>query len=50
MQKTGYVDAGPKPDTTGAATRTLATNTVHMARMLHHGPYPPEIKRGGGDE
>ena len=41
MQKTDYVDAGPKPDTTGAATRTLAANAVHAARLLRDNPYPP---------
>lgn len=41
MQKTDYVDARPKPDTTGAATTTLAANTVHLARLLAANPYPP---------
>ena len=41
MQKVDYVDAGPKPDTTGAATVTLAANAVHLARLLIADPYPP---------
>lgn len=35
-----YRDAGPKPDTTGAATRTLAANTAHLAHLLAAQPYP----------
>ncbi|WP_433065073.1 flavodoxin family protein [Dactylosporangium sp. CS-033363] len=41
MQKVDYSDAGPKPDTTGAATKTLATNAVHLAKLLADSPYPP---------
>jgi multimeric flavodoxin WrbA len=41
MQKTDYVDAGPKPDTTGQATKTLAANAAHLARLLADAPYPP---------
>jgi multimeric flavodoxin WrbA len=41
MQKTDYADAGPKPETTGAATRTLAANAAHLARLLADAPYPP---------
>jgi multimeric flavodoxin WrbA len=41
MQKTDYKDAGPKPDTTGAATRTLAASAAHLARLLKGSPYPP---------
>ncbi len=40
MQKTDYVDAGPKPETTGAATKTLAANAAHLARLLRESPYP----------
>jgi multimeric flavodoxin WrbA len=40
MQKTDYIDAGPKPDTTGAATKSLAANTAHLARLLREHPYP----------
>ncbi|GAA0623961.1 NAD(P)H-dependent oxidoreductase [Sporichthya brevicatena] len=40
MQKTDYVDAGPKPETTGAATKTLAANAAHLARLLRDSPYP----------
>jgi len=38
MQGKDYVDAGPPPDTTGRATRTLA---AHAARLLADAPYPP---------
>jgi multimeric flavodoxin WrbA len=41
MQKTDYDQAGPKPDTTGAATKTLAANTAHLARLLRDNQYPP---------
>lgn len=40
MAKIDYNDAGPKPDTTGATTTTLAANTAHLARLLHDQPYP----------
>jgi len=41
MEKTDYKDAGPKPDTTGKATATLAANVAHLARLLAADPYPP---------
>jgi multimeric flavodoxin WrbA len=41
MGKVDYNDAGPKPDTTGAATKTLAANTAHLARLLKDRQYPP---------
>jgi len=41
MHNVDYVDAGPKPDTTGAATKTLAANAAHLARLLLADPYPP---------
>lgn len=41
MQKTDYKDAGPQPETTGAATKTLAANAAHLARLLKGSPYPP---------
>lgn len=40
MQKTDYDQAGPKPDTTGAATKTLAANAAHLARLLKSSQYP----------
>ncbi len=40
MGKVNYNDAGPKPDTTGAATKALAANTAHLARLLRDRPYP----------
>ncbi|MDR7274963.1 flavodoxin family protein [Catenuloplanes atrovinosus] len=36
-----YKDAGPKPDSTGSATKTLAANTAHLAQLLAERPYPP---------
>jgi multimeric flavodoxin WrbA len=41
MQTIDYDKAGPKPDTTGAATKTLAANAAHLARLLQANPYPP---------
>jgi multimeric flavodoxin WrbA len=41
-----YADVGPKPDTTGAATRALAANAAHLARLLRDNPYPPSGKNG----
>ncbi|GGL11673.1 flavodoxin family protein [Mangrovihabitans endophyticus] len=40
MQKVDYKDAGPKPDTTGTTTKTLAANTAHLARLLQEASYP----------
>ncbi|MCA2214092.1 flavodoxin family protein [Jidongwangia harbinensis] len=40
MGKVDYRDAGPKPDTTGSATRTLAANAAHLAHLLAERPYP----------
>lgn len=41
MGGTDYKDAGPKPDTTGTATATLAANVAHLAGLLAATPYPP---------
>jgi hypothetical protein len=41
MQKLDYVDAGPKPETTGAATKAMAANAAHLAWLLVDSPYPP---------
>ena len=35
-----YKDAGPRPDTTGRATKTLAANAAHLAHLLAKNPYP----------
>ncbi|MFI5496814.1 flavodoxin family protein [Actinoplanes sp. NPDC051859] len=40
MGKLDYKDAGPKPDTTGSATKALAANAAHLARLLAASPYP----------
>ncbi|MFF5085413.1 flavodoxin family protein [Actinoplanes sp. NPDC000266] len=39
MGKVDYKDAGPKPDTTGASTKSLAANVAHVARLLMDSPY-----------
>lgn len=39
MNKTDYLDVGPRPDTTGAATRSAAANAAHLARLLRSAPY-----------
>jgi multimeric flavodoxin WrbA len=41
LHKTDYIDARPKPDTTGRATKALALNSAHLARLLAEQPYPP---------
>jgi multimeric flavodoxin WrbA len=41
MQKTDYKDVGPRPETTGAATKTMAAHLAHVARLLQERPYPP---------
>jgi multimeric flavodoxin WrbA len=41
MHRVDYIDAGPKPDTTDAATKTLAANAAHLAQLLNAEPYPP---------
>ena len=40
MGKVDYDQAGPKPETTGAATKTLAANAAHLARLLRNAQYP----------
>ncbi|GAA0464478.1 flavodoxin [Paractinoplanes deccanensis] len=40
MGSVDYKDAGPKPETTGATTKTLAANVAHVARLLADSPYP----------
>jgi multimeric flavodoxin WrbA len=40
MGKVDYRDAGPKPDTTGSATKALAANAAHLAHLLAKQPYP----------
>ncbi|MCZ7475501.1 MULTISPECIES: NAD(P)H-dependent oxidoreductase [unclassified Micromonospora] len=41
LHKTDYIDARPKPDTTGRTTAALALNSAHLARLLAESPYPP---------
>ena len=40
MQTVDYNDVGPRPDTTGKATKALAANAAHVARLLKGMPYP----------
>jgi multimeric flavodoxin WrbA len=40
MQTVDYDQAGPKPDTTGESTKSLAANTAHLAHLLADHPYP----------
>jgi multimeric flavodoxin WrbA len=40
MGSVDYNDAGPKPDTTGTATKTAAANAAHLARLLRADAYP----------
>jgi multimeric flavodoxin WrbA len=40
MGRVDYNQAGPKPDTTGRATKTLAANTAHLAHLLANQSYP----------
>jgi multimeric flavodoxin WrbA len=41
MQSTDYQDLDPRPEKTAQATKTLAANTAHLARLLKGAPYPP---------
>jgi multimeric flavodoxin WrbA len=41
MQTTDYEDKSPRPEKTASATKTLAANTAHLARLLRESPYPP---------
>ncbi|GGR90232.1 flavodoxin [Micromonospora fulviviridis] len=48
LHKTDYIDARPKPDTTGRTTSALALNSAHLARLLAEQPYPPPQTRDAG--
>ncbi|MGV9808622.1 flavodoxin family protein [Micromonospora chersina] len=48
LHKTDYIDARPKPDTTGRTTTALALNSAHLARLLAEQPYPPPQTRDAG--
>ena len=41
MQGVDYRDRRPSPEATRSATRSLAVNTAHLARLLRATPYPP---------
>ncbi|MDM4718762.1 NAD(P)H-dependent oxidoreductase [Micromonospora sp. WMMA1363] len=46
LHKVDYIDARPKPDTTGRTTKALALNCAHLARLLSEQPYPPPDTTG----
>ncbi|MFI7281787.1 flavodoxin family protein [Micromonospora chersina] len=48
LHKTDYIDARPKPDTTGRTTTALALNSAHLARLLAEQPYPQPQTRDAG--
>jgi len=41
MHTTDYQELDPKPEKTRSTTRTAATNTAHLARLLTSRGYPP---------
>ena len=41
MQGIDYNEVGPRPDTTGVATKAAASNAAHLARLLKLHPYQP---------
>jgi multimeric flavodoxin WrbA len=41
MHTTDYLDLPQTPDKTAAATELVATNAVHLARLLRSNTYPP---------
>lgn len=41
LHKTDYKDLEKTPDVTASAIKSLATNVVHLARLLKENPYPP---------
>lgn len=41
MAKTDYQDLDETPEMVATTTKTLASNTVHLARLLRSEPYPP---------
>lgn len=49
LHTTDYVDARPKPDTTGRSTKALALNSAHLARLLAEQPYPPPEATGAAE-
>jgi multimeric flavodoxin WrbA len=40
MQSVDYQDKQPRPEKTAQATKTLAANCAHVARLLRESPYP----------
>lgn len=40
MQAVDYKDKSPTPEATATATKTLARNAVHLAKLLKAEPYP----------
>jgi multimeric flavodoxin WrbA len=41
MEAVDYLELDETPETTAGATAALASNTVHLARLLRRAPYPP---------
>jgi multimeric flavodoxin WrbA len=41
MHQTDYKDLARTPETVASTTKTLASNAVHLARLLKQTPYPP---------
>jgi multimeric flavodoxin WrbA len=41
MHAVDYKDKDPRPEKTGATTKTLAAHAAHLARLLQSSPYPP---------
>lgn len=41
MNKTDYKDLPKTPENVATTTKSLAYNTVHLARLLKQNPYPP---------
>ena len=40
MQQTNYIDLEETPEEVATATAMVASNTVHLAKLLSEHPYP----------
>jgi hypothetical protein len=45
MQKTNYIDLEVTPEEVATATAMLASNAVHLAKLLAKQPYPGYLAR-----
>ena len=45
MQKTNYIDLDDTPEEVATATAMLASNTIHLAKLLAREPYPGYLTR-----